>query len=343
MGMRKMHKKAIIFSIIAVTIAELVFLIFSGTYSSEININNNIIYNRISSVDKEINRFIDYIPEAGSFAGFSALESMYVRMNTTKKNFSDEGVSFEQVFLDCTFKGTGVQCGNNPHHLDLLLFDFAQEIEKTREITFGQTILDYGLLKEGYWYLSLWVEVEFDVQDTYSTWSFTKNITFLVSTLGVNDPEYIFINEKYGGNEERVIFPNSIQSSREWDRELFADFFTGKEYHVSTNGSCLSERFEGTRSNSDLCAIESIVDAEEHPGLLAPVNQSIGHIDYQVLEKISFPCHAPGQVVEEVNPRVGIGYLDENITLSFLDASRYGLIGRDSFNNNNLLIANGCP
>lgn len=338
----RMDKKAIIFSIIAVTIAELVFLIFAGTYNSEINIDNGIVYNRISSVDKEINRFINYIPEAGEYAGFSALESMYLEMNTTKRNFSSDGVSFESVFLDCTINGTRSQCGTNNENLEALLTDFAQEIEKTREIDFEFSISDYGLLEERYWYYSMWVNITFNITDTYSSWDFSKNITFIISTMGVHDPSYIFINEEFGGNEERTIFPNSIQTSAEWDKKLFADFFTGKEYHVSENGSCLSERFEGTRSNSPTCSIESIVDAEKHPYLLAgPINQSIAHIDYQVLEKTTFPCNSFGNI--ESNPRVGIIYLNTNITLSFIDASRYGLVDKDSFDMNELLIANGCP
>jgi hypothetical protein len=43
------------------------------------------------------------------------------------------------------------------------------------------------------------------------------------------------------------------------------------------------------------------------------------------------------------NPRVGIVFLDQDITLSFRNASAYGLIDTDSFDANGLLIANGCP
>lgn len=338
---KNMKKKAIIFSIIAITISELVFFLFLGNYSPEINIDIGIINNRISSVNQEIDRFIDYVPDAGAFAGFSALEKMYVDINNTGAFFSSG--DFDDVFLDCMTNDTS--CPNN---LQNLLDVYTQNIHNTRNFDLSLSIHNASIVNEASWFIDVRVGIGVNVHDEFADWNFNRSVYFSVSIEGVHDPTFIKIKDLYGGSKERVITPVQAVGSQ-INLEVFTDMLFAGQYMQSQNGSCLSDRFEGVFvANNKPCGIESVVNAHDYPGLLAPENLTIPHLDFQVANADnvgSFRCVCDdGNHASDVC--VGIGILSDDITLNRGNLPRYGLFWPWIYNMDGVTgnyISNACP
>ncbi|MBD3209516.1 hypothetical protein GF367_03810 [Candidatus Woesearchaeota archaeon] len=333
-----LNKKGIIFSLLAIGLAGLFVLLFATGYQQRLDDQNDVIRARITSLDQGVDSFYDYAAEAQTIAGTAALDALYQEINQSGTFLTSD--NFESNFTRCLNSSDGCE---NDLNLSVLLTNYSAIIATSLHADVQFSVNDVCLTQETFWDLVVRTNISISLTDTYAAWDTSRDITTTISTVGTYDPAYVAISASYGGAEDRRVFPTSIApNSSRWNISTFMDFYKGRQYQASQNGSCLSDRYEGSWTSSfQGCNLESVVDADEHPRLKDPANQSITHMDWQVLTRDMHACHDP--VTNPDDFRVSISDADDSLVLWNKDTIRYGLYPDHLDFSSPTYNAPGCP
>lgn len=305
-----MNKKAILFSLMAIGLSSLFLILFSSIFYEPINTNAEAINTRIKSLDKSINDFYQFTEEAMPVAGKNALIALYNEINQSTLNFLPRG-TFRQRFSECATNSTRCQ---NKYSLESLLNNYSTALRRANNAEYTFKINNFSIIDEASFAFRLRANVTLTVKDPLASWNLTRIILTTMSMEGAPDPLWLNINRNY----YRVILINDIQDTY-FNNQTLLKFIQKGEYRSSTNGSCLSDRYENnTNGRGGSCGIESIVDIKKQG--LTP-NNAVPHIDYQLVNGRSYNCTNGGDPVMNFTKPL------EFLRLKQSDATRYNIEG----------------
>ncbi|MBN1274687.1 hypothetical protein JXA12_00135 [Candidatus Woesearchaeota archaeon] len=336
-----MSKRGIIFSLLAIGLSGLFIILFSSSYEQPVDEREDTARARVERLDASIDDFYRYAQKAQQTAGRGALEAMYGNSYRTRAFLGDG--NFNATFAECLNDSSSCPDPMNEDNLTALLSGYRDLLEESGGFDMDFSVVEVEMVDERAWTITMRSNISISLTDDYATWGLHKAVITDISTVGAKDPAYIAISDLYGGDENRTIKQNDIQDGTSWNLSMFMDFYANKEYHRSLEGSCLSDRFEGSFSGPlTRCSIESVVNPDEHPLLKNPENRSIAHLDWQAATQRRYLCD--DGVTNDPFFRVSIEAVDEDLVLTEWDATRYNLNTSAIWNETGgVLGAPGCP
>ena len=265
-----LNKKAVVFTLIAILITGLLFLLYAIEYSPKEDAMLPVVTNRIRILDRYNENFLKYTLEAIDVSSFKAMNGM-AAFADTNGFFS----AFEPAFVECVLLGTlnvgadicpDMENGTLPYWLNQTI-NLSQEklgINVTYEIL-GLTVnqpLPFEVQVE--------ISLHYEINDLFAKVNRTTTLKRLVRIEGLPDPLYLV-----SGTYNSTIQATSTRDN-EWSSTTLLRMGQNHTYRFHTDAPSFLYRFVGNISNSSCCGIESMIDPDQSIGVF----QNKSFVDY---------------------------------------------------------------
>jgi len=288
MKIKKLNKKGIFFTLIAITMMTIFVLIFSPPANISLQKNNQAIRTRINNIDSYVNDLQEaYFQTALRAATYKTMLSLIYYMNTTGEYLTDLNGDlnlngdFSEVIINGTIKRVPIdEITRKKIMYDNTLTNWSNRIINISKnaLNVNTTIVIYKVFisQTKPWALDAQLELNFSVKSDVAVWGKNATIKSTISIEGLPDPYYL-LNTR-GPNSYSNIIKRSSVGFDEWDLSKTREHLrngTNAHWENSEAPSFLM-RFTNTIAPSSCCGIESLVN----PNKISPSDQRETYVDY---------------------------------------------------------------
>ncbi|MBN2052688.1 hypothetical protein JW756_04245 [Candidatus Woesearchaeota archaeon] len=287
------NKKGVVFTVLAIVISALFIAIFSARIERPVDYKLDVIETRISVLNDYMNIFYDYAEQAGSIAGYSALQAMLLEMDSRDRyyNRTDEFIS---NYTYCIKYGNITPSQSIPWMDNKSMIEYLDVMKNTAsdQLNINSAFLiQYINVTQttDAFEIKLLISISLNISDSYAYMADTRVITSTVTINGLQDPLYL-MNDIYNQTINRT----SIQKSGgeiggNWSPEDLKQMYYNHEYRYFYDGVSFINRMKGNFSSGDAFGIESFVN-HTHPGILAITNDNQSMADYLFWQRLNMSC-----------------------------------------------------
>jgi len=310
--LRKMNKKAIIFTFMSILLVSLFSLIFLAKYDAPIDRKNELINTRVRSLNEFVENYDIYAENILNLVSTKAIEGLieYIETNNTYL------YNFEQDFNECALNGTvSVGLDDCPGMENNTLGEWLDRIEQTAEeeffIDLEYSYDNLSINQTYYKHLDVEFDITYTITDKYANWQATKTITTEVPITGFKDPIYVMdarVNKTIDFNNKGNLGNN---------RTLIEEFINKSQYRQSSNSPSFLMRLHGNMEESEYGMFS----------LVSPNNfinkDNTSYVDFLFLNNIEFDCNdvyrINGLAIPYNEVKIDTDHLrDLNINISWL-------------------------
>ncbi len=326
---KSLHRKAIVFSIIALLLATLFISIFYYDLQSDTGEMTNAALTRSLVLDYYVRNLDNYATQSLKIASYHALDDLARNRSISGTFFSDEP-TFENVFTQC------VQCGYMncssriapcPHTggnytLEWFIENITTLANENLNINTTYTVKVNNITQTYPFQVDVAATISYLVIDNngktfeekrnYFSWNRTVDITASIQLTGLLDP-FSVINTHGAYNHTIHETALCMHNSSCWNLATTRQFYDEQGFRAYGNGTSYLSRFWNSSATSSCCGIESLLNTT----FLMPVNSSYVDNYYWSGRML---CNATNNVTTIQIDNITSGFLLDDKT-----ASRYNI------------------
>jgi hypothetical protein len=274
---KRMGKKAVLFSLIAVLFSVLFITMFSQSFSTTLEDRIPSSNIRIRVLDIYVRNFESYAENSIKISTYRTLES--ITRDRQNKGFFADFQEFNRTFHDCMTCGK-FECSNPASgqcDLGEPGYDLNSSIKKIADLSLNQlninteyAINSINIYQDYPFEVEVLVNISYNVTDNaggyYARWTKNKVINQTVAIIGLTDPlGFIGSTGKYTKYIKRYTGKCEFDASC-WDYTTTKAFYQAQEFRYYPNGTGFLQRYWNDPSPSECCGIEHIMNGTSLPG-----------------------------------------------------------------------------
>ncbi|PIN81404.1 hypothetical protein COV13_01130 [Candidatus Woesearchaeota archaeon CG10_big_fil_rev_8_21_14_0_10_32_9] len=278
--MKKINKKGIIFTILALLISSIVITLFFSFKEVPLDNSSQNIKIRIQQVNMYITQVEMYIKDVTKISTLSALDFAINQMIDQNAYYSD----FDSALQRCMISGVLPTPGNegaviacpDSAKLQANINEIGAFAAENLTIQSVVRVNNIKLTQTTPWQIIVTVNYSIKVEDSYATWDAVKTLNQTVNIVGLNDPTYWIVQPSLSSYKYLNAF-KQVENQGLWlETPSTANYVTvNKIYFKYENAPSFLNRVRGNMSNSTCCGIASIV-----PPLDSISNPDLSNLDY---------------------------------------------------------------
>lgn len=286
---KKIKKKAVLFSLISVLFAVLFITLFSQTFSStyeERLPGSNI---RIKVIDTYTRNFEKYVGDSIKVSAYRTFDAITIYRYTHGK-FFNSFEEFNRTFHECMICGytncttpllAANDCNMTGYSLNSRLDNITTLSRDQLNIRTNYSINSIEI-KENYAFeVEIKVNITYNITDNtagehYAKWTKEKVIIQTVPIIGLIDPKgYLNDSTKTYKREIKRYRGICEYNASCWNHNTVEEFYSEKSFRFYMGGGSFLQRYWNDMTPSSCCGIETIL----HPTELNPTDKNNSYID----------------------------------------------------------------
>ena len=278
---KKLQKKGIFFTFIAITIMALFILVYTPQTDISLQKDTQAVKNRIISLDNYASDLENsYFESVLRAATYKTILSLAYYAESTGLKISDFDSAFSEVIANGTIKGVPIDSITGKNIMENnTLTDWSSRIIEAAKDTYNAntTIIvnNVAVYQTSPWKVDARLNIDIDIKSNVAEWN-RENVTIIsaISIEGFDDPLYAI--------NTNGAYINKIKKSGlefyQWDISQTREHLRNGTYVHWENSDAPNflMRFGNITANSSCCGIESLVD----PGKISPSDQVESYADY---------------------------------------------------------------
>lgn len=318
--MKKIYKRAVLFTLVSVLFAALFLSIFNYENNSGLSQQTTAVNIRVKVLDDYVKSFQKYSEQSLEIATFNTLDSMYELMilrGSAYSNSTDFNKTFKNcitcAYADCVTKTTPCPRIQNKT-LTALINNITSIAYNRLNIKTSYSISSIDVYQEYPFDVEVEMVLVFSVQDVlerqYALWNVTKRFHQSVPITRLNDP---LVGIHLGASRLINRYDGDCAFNETcWNLATAKAFYDSQQYRYHVNGTNYLQRFWNGTERSVCCGIESFI-----PNNLSSAQKS--HVDnyYWTGEYDCPSIKGPLLLISGISP---------NFWIDYGSAVRYGLV-----------------